>query len=247
MLKLRIKHPWQCGYDKFKLLIYVMTILTGMSVIPAAQAKKWCFTDTNGITQVADSPRHRGYKNCSAQPELPQAIRMQLQHYQQGNRIVVPTTRRPNSALSRPVRQPNHKDRWDSIIHSYAKKYRVDPLLVKAVIAVESDFNPQAKSPVGAIGLMQIMPETGRWLVKIMGLPEEFYDLHDPEKNINLGVYFIAWLTERYNNDLELILAAYNAGPGGVARYHNHVPPYKETQKYIRKIIKHWQHYQYKS
>ena len=126
--------------------------------------------------------------------------------------------------------------RWDHIIYHYAEQYRVDPLLIKAIIAVESSFNPLARSPVGARGLMQIMPETAKWLTEEMGGAEGLPDLYDPQKNIRLGVFFISRLAEQYHNNLELVLAAYNAGSGVVARYNNQIPPYQETQRYIRKI-----------
>ncbi|OON41486.1 hypothetical protein BTJ39_03565 [Izhakiella australiensis] len=217
---------------------------SGLLTTFAVSAATWCFTDANGITQMADKPRHRGFKKCAASLTLPSAIRNQLQYYQKAGSIEVPQKNSGQRAvLPASARQRRQRDRWDGIINNYANRYKVNPALIKAVISVESGFDPKAKSSVGAMGLMQIMPETAKWLITKLGEADGRYDLHDPEKNIQLGVYFIALLAERYNNDLELVLAAYNAGPGAVDRYNNRVPPYRETQQYVEKIISYYQKY----
>lgn len=120
---------------------------------------------------------------------------------------------------------------YGELIHEKAQKYDVDPLLVAAVIEQESRFRRKAKSPVGARGLMQLMPRTGRW----MGAR----DLYDPEQNVDAGVKYIKYLNKRFNGNLKLTIAAYNGGEGNVKRYGG-VPPFRETRTYVRKVMKNY-------
>jgi hypothetical protein len=116
---------------------------------------------------------------------------------------------------------------FGQLIHEKSEKYGVDPALVAAVIEQESRFKPRAVSPVGARGLMQLMPRTGRW----MGAR----NLYDPQENIDAGVKYIKYLDKRFKGDLTLTLAAYNAGEGNVERYRG-VPPFRETRQYVKKV-----------
>jgi soluble lytic murein transglycosylase-like protein len=109
-----------------------------------------------------------------------------------------------------------------------ARRHSLDPDLVRAVIAVESGFRPDAVSPKGAQGLMQLMPKTARSL----GVKDSF----DPADNVEGGTRHLRALIERYNGDVKRALAAYNAGEGAVAR-HGGVPPYPETVAYVRKVL----------
>ncbi len=113
------------------------------------------------------------------------------------------------------------------IIVRISSKYEVDPLLVKAVIVAESGFKVNAVSHVGAQGLMQLMPRTA----KAMGVKDSF----NPEHNINGGVKYLKKLLDKYNGNIEIALAAYNAGSRNVRKYKG-VPPYRETRKYIKKV-----------
>jgi hypothetical protein len=117
---------------------------------------------------------------------------------------------------------------YGELIYEKAKKYDVDPALVVAVIEQESRFKPRAKSHVGAKGLMQLMPRTGRW----MGAR----DLYDPEQNIDAGVKYIKYLDKRFHGDVKKIVAAYNGGEGNVKRYKG-IPPFRETRQYVRKVM----------
>ena len=116
---------------------------------------------------------------------------------------------------------------YDDLIEHYAANHGLSPHLVRAVIQAESGFNPRAVSSKGAIGLMQLMPATAREL----GVSDPFR----PDDNIRGGVSYLAQLMARYNQNLELALAAYNAGPGSVERY-GAVPPFRETRDYVKKI-----------
>jgi soluble lytic murein transglycosylase len=117
----------------------------------------------------------------------------------------------------------------DSHIREAAHRYGVSEQLVTAVIRVESGFNPRAVSPKGARGLMQLMPTTASQL----GVRDSF----DPVENIDGGVRHLRGLMERFENNLPLALAAYNAGEGAVAQYRG-IPPYRETQQYVTRILR---------
>ncbi len=117
---------------------------------------------------------------------------------------------------------------YGDLIHEKSEKYDVDPTLVAAVIEAESRFKKRARSQVGAQGLMQLMPRTGRW----MGAR----DLYDPEQNVDAGVKYIKYLDRRFDGNLRKTIAAYNAGEGNVRRYGG-VPPFRETQTYVRKVM----------
>lgn len=119
-------------------------------------------------------------------------------------------------------------DQYEDLIVGHATLNNIRPDLVRAVIQVESGFNPRAVSPKGALGLMQLMPATARLL--------RVRNAFDPEENIRGGVQYLRQLLDRYEGDEQLALAAYNAGPLAVDRHGQAVPPYRETQQYVSKI-----------
>jgi hypothetical protein len=118
-------------------------------------------------------------------------------------------------------------DEFSDFINSSSKEYAIDPALVRAVIHAESNFNPKAKSPKGAMGLMQLMPATARSLGVL--------DASVPAHNIKGGVKYLATLLKRFKGDIGLAAAAYNAGPEAVDKYLG-VPPYDETVVYVQRV-----------
>jgi soluble lytic murein transglycosylase len=119
---------------------------------------------------------------------------------------------------------------FDSHIRKAAEKYDVSYSLVKAIIKAESDFNPRAVSKKGALGLMQLMPEN----IRAMNIRDPF----DPMENIFGGTRYFREMLDRFDGELPLSLAAYNAGPTAVERYNNSIPPYKETEAYVDRVLK---------
>jgi soluble lytic murein transglycosylase-like protein len=125
--------------------------------------------------------------------------------------------------------------RFASQIQAAAMANNVDAALIRAVISVESGYNPSAVSRAGAVGLMQLMPETARRY--------NVTDRHDPEQNIHGGAQYLRDLLRMFNNNLHLTLAAYNAGEQAVMKYGNRIPPYRETLAYVPRVMKFYQRY----
>ena len=133
------------------------------------------------------------------------------------------------------------------LIEQYSIEYNVDPLLITSIIKVESNFNSDAKSKKGAIGLMQLMPSTAKEVAeKYLNITDfNETDLYNSKQNIKLGVYYVKILTDMFNNNINLVLASYNAGLGNVQKWQQENPiieydseemPFKETKKYVSKI-----------
>jgi soluble lytic murein transglycosylase-like protein len=134
----------------------------------------------------------------------------------------------PSYVTTRPAEPSSERDRFEPLIQEHASRQSLRPELVRAVIQVESGFDPRALSPKGAMGLMQLMPATARSL----GVDNPW----DPAQNIRGGTKYLRQLLDQYGGNEELALAAYNAGSGAVARYGGRVPPYRETRNYVRKV-----------
>ena len=152
--------------------------------------------------------------------------------------VVYSTTVQPLQFLApRAVAPPKKKSPdapFEHFINQAATTHQVDPALIKAIIMAESRYNPKAVSKRGAKGLMQLMPVTA----KSLGVEDSF----DPEDNINGGVMYFKKMLDRFEGDVELALAAYNAGSRYVRKYGG-VPPFRQTQTYIKKVFQYHRHY----
>lgn len=120
---------------------------------------------------------------------------------------------------------------YGDLLNRAAERHSVDGLLLAAVMQAESGFDAEAVSPQGAIGLMQVMPDTAD-LYRIT-------EPGDPRANVEVGARYLAWLLERFDGDLELALAGYNAGPGNVDRFGG-MPPFRETRSYVNRVLGHY-------
>ncbi len=176
--------------------------LCTLALVAPAEAQIYAWRDANGVLVLSD-----------------RALQTPTQIYE------VPGA--PTYVATRPAATTD-RERYDDLVTEHASRQSLRPELVRAVIQVESGFNPTARSPKGAMGLMQLMPATAREL--------GVRDAYDPGENIRGGTLYLRRLLDRYEGDEELALAAYNAGEGAVERYGRRVPPYRETQAYVKKV-----------
>ena len=166
---------------------------------------------TSGVQAVTNSP-------LDAVAQAPQKI---VQAVEQAPQAIVQTAEAAKEQFFK-TQVP-----FGSIIYSEAKKQNLPPELVAAVVHTESKFKPNARSGAGAIGLMQLVPKTGRW----MGAR----NLMNPSENIMAGTKYLKYLNDRFNGDTQKMIAAYNAGEGAVRRFGG-VPPYRETRNYVQRV-----------
>ncbi len=129
---------------------------------------------------------------------------------------------------------PERRSRYDAAIAEASQLYQIPQPLIRAVIKVESDFDPRAVSPANAQGLMQLIPETAQRML--------ISDVFEPRQNILGGTRYLRILANLFSGDLQLTVAAYNAGEGAVMRYGG-IPPYPETQAYVGRVIGYYQEY----
>ncbi|MBM4364419.1 MAG: lytic transglycosylase domain-containing protein [Deltaproteobacteria bacterium] len=151
--------------------------------------------------------------------------------------IQLSNTRRAGRLVLREApreRDSGGEGRFDEHIRQAAALYQIPEALVRAVIRVESGFDPRAISPANACGLMQLMPDTAQRMLVT--------DIFDPRQNIFGGVRYLRVLANLFNGDLELTLAGYNAGENAVIR-HGGIPPYPETRDYVVKVVEHYRRY----
>lgn len=165
-----------------------------------AGADIYSYTDEQGVTHFTNLPTDKRYK------------------------LVLKTPRRSAAASSSAARAAS----FQSLVQEVARQHRLEPALLHAVIAAESAHNPRALSPKGAMGLMQLMPDTAQRYGAS--------DPYDPAQNVKAGARYLRDLLDTFQN-LELALAAYNAGEGAVVKHGNKIPPYRETLDYVPKVL----------
>jgi soluble lytic murein transglycosylase-like protein len=188
--------------NRILIRVAIATAVLIAAVIPA-HAQIYTWRDTNGNLVLSDHPRDGAVVKTFA---VPKADSLRATRFVASNRGGL----------------------YEDLIVEHARLNGVRPSLVRAVVQVESGFNPSAVSPKGALGLMQLMPATAQQFH--VGNP------FNPVENVRAGVAYLKELLVRYNDKEELALAAYNAGPGAVDRHGQNIPPYRETQNYVSKI-----------
>ena len=192
-----------------------MFALASLIALPA-QADIYAFKDASGVihfTNVPSDPRYAGMVRAPYRVSTPKPVK---------------TSYRP----------PLNPDRYAPLVEKVAREHSVDRALLQAMIATESGFDPYAVSPKGAVGLMQLMPETARRY----GVRNRY----DPAENIQGGAKYLRDLMQKFNNDLSLTLAAYNAGEDAIIQYGNRIPPYRETLQYVPRVLTLYRQYQRK-
>ena len=190
----------------------LLFLLLLSSALPL-KADIYRYIDKHGRVILTDKPTHDGYKRLVKTWKGWEEARV----------------------LSGNVNWRKNQKKFDPTIRSVANLYRLPHTLLHAVITAESYYDPNAVSRAGAVGLMQLMPETARQY----GVSNR----RDPKQNIQGGSRYLHYLIRLFNNDLRLALAAYNAGETAVKRHGNKIPPYKETQNYVRKVIDYYRQY----
>ena len=207
----------------------MMSFVIAIVVAPNVAADVWGYVDEQGRPHVATEKlddRYQLFFKGRSSADLP----------------IAPSTAESDEAFKqtaiyqRIVNHPNAK-RFEPMIVRYAKQESVDVALVKAVVAVESAFEPEVVSAKGAIGLMQVIPETAqRYGVNDDKRRTVAQKLLDPAINLRVGTRHLGALLALYTDNVPLALAAYNAGEAVVLRYDNQVPPYPETQEYVKLV-----------
>jgi len=195
-----------------------LTLVLLAAAAPAL-ADVYSFDDEDGTPRFSNVPDDPRYKLFLKEPRQSPPKSAGIGARQRGAL--------PNPALQD---RPYHQQ-----VKTVAEALVLDPALIHAVIEAESRYNPNAVSERGAIGLMQVMPTTGRRY----GVSEQ--ELRDPARNIATGARYLTDLLRLFNGDLRLALAGYNAGEAAVARYGNDIPPYAETKAYVPRVLSLWQ------
>lgn len=157
--------------------------------------------------------------------------------------------------LNTDIKRARYPIKYEEVVNKYSEEYEIDPLMVYSIIKVESSFNENAESNKGARGLMQITPSTGEWIAEKLNIKDFNSDkLFSPETNIMMGTWYFGYLTKKFDGDINLAIAAYNAGPGSVQNWLNdkelsrngedlHRIPFKETENYVKKFSNAYEQY----
>jgi soluble lytic murein transglycosylase-like protein len=213
-------------------MMRLAVILLILFISNEVMADIYKFTDTDGRVYYTNLPRHGLYKrnirtkyytdiNVPRHGLYKRIIKSKILHYSNNYTSNYPGKVRTFSGAN--------KKRFAELIEQAAYRHQVDAKLVHAVIQTESAYNSTAQSPKGAVGLMQLMPDTARRF----GVT----DRNDPDQNVDGGTRYLKHLINMFNPNLDLAVAAYNAGENAVIRYNNSIPPYPETQNYVKQVL----------
>ncbi len=246
--------------EKPKRLIHLLGVLllgsSHLLLLPAIAGEIYSYTDANGVRVYTDkmpvnSSRFKLYSPPAQKPASSGSVKVYkcmdskgVIHYtdkpksscyhliSMGGSIVP----RFSSPLDSDVSLHQKFEHYKTLIQDVATSTLLEPALLHAIIETESAYNPNAVSPKGAVGLMQLMPATA----KRFGVT----DRRDAAANVYGGATYVRHLLKLFNNDLKLALAAYNAGENAVKRYDNQIPPYRETRNYVKKVMRLYRAYQ---
>ena len=206
----------RCTYIWSSRLLCLFVLWMGWA---SAHADSFAYTDDDtGITHLTDRPNSERYERVAREPQLVPELGQVL----------------PSSSMPRTGRRERML-KYDEMVQVASSITGVNADLLHAVVMAESGYDPQAVSPKGALGMMQLMPETARrygvtaW--------------NDPADNLIGGARYLADLLQQFNQDLRLAMAAYNAGERAVIRHGYRVPPFQETQHYVRKVFEFYERY----
>ncbi len=200
-----------------RIAIILLTLFLSNEVM----ADIYKFTDTDGHVYYTDEPRNSLYKRI-----IKSIIKTKISRF--SNHYTSKYTDKVHTFSG------TNKKRFAELIEQAAYRHQVDAKLVHAVIQTESAYNSTAQSPAGAVGLMQLMPDTARRFGVI--------DRNDPDQNVDGGTRYLKHLINLFNPNLDLAVAAYNAGENAVIRYNNSIPPYPETQNYVKQVLALYHH-----
>lgn len=193
-----------------KIVVILLTLFLSKEVM----ADIYKYTDNDGHVYYTDEPRNSLYKR------------------------IIKSKARSYSSINDTIKVHNftgtNKKRFTDLIEQTAYRHQVDAKLLHAVIQTESAYNSAAQSPKGAVGLMQLMPDTARRF----GVT----DRNNPDQNVEGGTRYLKHLINLFNPNLDLAVAAYNAGENAVIRYNNSIPPYPETQNYVKQVLALYNH-----
>jgi len=194
--------------DRFSFTVLVgAALVAGGGLAARAQADVYRAVDDQGVVHLTNVPTDPRYAILiQGRPERPPAAKPAV-----------------------PVKRRAHAARLRSVVARAAREQDIDQALLKAVITVESGYDPKAVSSAGAVGLMQLMPRTAqRYGVT---------DRYDPVENVHAGAHYLHDLIRRFDDNLPLALAAYNAGEEAVVHYGNRIPPFRETRRYVPLVM----------